>query len=90
MKKTKRPEPFDWSRYPSREGIYKVFLGDPEAYTTFGKGISKEELANSLAVYNKIVYLEQKKKFFRDTLYMTLMAIPFLFFIYNVFIGVGR
>jgi hypothetical protein len=90
MKKVRKVEPFNWSRTPSDENIHKVFLADPNAYTTFGKSITKDELCNSLAVYNKIVSLEQKKQFFKNMFVFTLAAIPFLVFIYNIFIGVSR
>jgi hypothetical protein len=91
MKKTRRTlEPFDWSRHPSKENIGKVFLADPDAYTTFGKGITKEELAHSIHTYNKIKELEDKKKYLRDVLYFILIIIPFTFFIYNITIGLSR
>lgn len=89
-KKPKRAEYFDWSRYPSREGVYKVFLGDPYAYATFGKDITKVELADSLAIYDRITALEQKKVFLRDALYVTVMSIPFLIFIHNFLTGITR
>ena len=91
MKKPKRiGEPFNWSRRPSREGISQVFLADPQAYTTFGKSITKDEFCNSIATYNKIVALEQNKKQLRDTLVFTLAMLPVFFFLYNIFIGVSR
>lgn len=90
MKKTKKTGPFDWSRHPSRENISKVFLADPQAMTSFGKSITKEEFSHSLDVYNQIMSLERKKKFFRDMFYTTLLLLPFAFFFYNVFIGVSK
>ena len=90
MKKVRKAQPFNWSRTPTRESTYKVFLANPNAYTSFGKSITKDELSNSLAVYNKIVSLEQKKQFFKNMFVFTLAAIPFLVFIYNIFIGVSR
>ena len=91
MKKTKRTgEPFNWSRHPSRESISQVFLADPQAYTTFGKSITKDEFCNSIATYNKIIALEQNKKQLRDTLIFTLAMLPVFFFLYNIFIGVSR
>jgi hypothetical protein len=90
MKKVRKVEPFNWSRTPSREGVEKVFLADPNAYTTFGKSITKEEFANSIHTYNKILALENKKQMFRDTLFFVLAMIPIFFFIYNITIGVTR
>lgn len=91
MKKTRRVEPFNWSRNPSKEGISKVFLADPNAFTTFSKkDITKDEICNSLATYNQIAALETKKQFFRNMFYTTLALIPFIFFVYNIFIGVSR
>jgi len=92
MKKTKRTSPpFNWSRHPSREGVSQVFLADPQAMTSFGKSITKDEFCNSIATYNKIMALEQNKRQLRDMLYFTTLAmLPFFFFIYNIFIGVSR
>jgi hypothetical protein len=90
MKKVRKVQPFNWSRTPSREGINKVFLADPNAYITFGKYITKDELCNSLALHNKITGLENKKVWFRNMFYFTLAMIPFIFFVYNIFIGVSR
>jgi len=91
MKKPKRTgEPFNWSRNPSREGISQVFLADPQAMTTFGKSITKDEFCNSIATYNKIVALEKNKKQLRDMLVFTLAMLPVFFFLYNIFIGVSR
>jgi hypothetical protein len=90
MKKTKRTMAFNWSRNPSRDNISKVFLADPQALTTFGKNITKDEFCNALATYNKISLLEMKKQFFRNMLFTTLAFIPLFFFIYNIFIGVSR
>lgn len=87
-RKAKRPENFNWSRFPSNERITKVYLANPNAYTTFGKSITKEELIFSLANYNRIVDLEQKKFFFRNLFYFTLASIPFIVLFYNIFIGV--
>jgi len=91
MKKTKRTtEPFNWSRHPSKEGITQVFLADPQAFTTFGKSITKDEFCNSIATYNKIMTLEKNKAQLRDTLFFTLAMLPIFFFLYNIFIGVSR
>jgi hypothetical protein len=90
MKKSRRPEPFNWSRQPTREGISQVFLANPHAYTTFGKNITKDEFCNSMATYNKIRQLENNKKQLRDMLVFTLAMLPVFFFIYNIFIGVSR
>ena len=90
MKKVRKVEPFNWSRTPSRESVERVFLADPNAYTTFGKSITKEEFAHSLHTYNKIIGLENKKKMLRDTLYFVIAMIPIFFFIYNITIGVTR
>ena len=90
MKKVRKIEPFNWSRTPSQEGVERVFLADPNAYTTFSKSITKDELCNSLSTYNKITVLEQNKQFFRNMFVTTLVLIPFFFIFYNVFIGVSR
>jgi hypothetical protein len=90
MKKVRKVEPFNWSRTPTQEGVERVFLADPNAYTTFGKSITKDELCNSLAVHNRIIGLENKKQMLRDTLFFVLAMIPVFFFIYNIFIGVNR
>jgi hypothetical protein len=90
MKKVRKVEPFNWSRTPTREGVSQVFLADPNAYTTFGKSITKEELCNSLALYNKIVSLEQNKAYFKNLFFATLAMIPFVILIYNIFFGVNR
>lgn len=90
MKKTRRTSSFNWSRHPTREGISHVFLADPQAFTTFGKSITKDEFCNSIATYNKIVALEQNKKQLRDMLFVTLAILPVFFFLYNIFIGVSR
>jgi len=91
MKKSRRTrEPFNWSRYPSQEGVERVFLADPSAYTSFGKSITKDEFCNSMATYNKIIALENKKEVYKNVLYFTLAMIPFFFIFYNIFIGVNR
>lgn len=90
MKKSRKVEPFNWSRFPSKENVSQVFLADPSAFTSFGKGITKDELFNSLSMYNKIAELEKNKKQLRDMLYFTLAMLPIFFFLYNVFIGVNR
>jgi hypothetical protein len=90
MKKVRKVEPFNWSRTPSQEGVERVFLADPNAYTTFGKSITKDELCNSLSTYNKITALEQNKQFFRNMFIATIALIPFFFIFYNIFIGVSR
>ena len=91
MKKTRRVEPFNWSRNTSKDGIHKVFLADPNAFTTFSKkDITKDELCNSLATYNQIAVLESNKQFFRNMFFTTLALVPFIFLFYNIFIGVSR
>jgi hypothetical protein len=90
MKKVRKVEPFNWSRTPSDENIHKVFFADPNAFTTFGKSITKDEICNSLALHNKITSLEQKKQMFKNMFVFTLVMIPFFFFFYNIFIGVSR
>lgn len=85
----KRPDNFNWSRLPSSEHIKGVYLANPNAYTSFGKAITREELVFSLANYNRIVDLEQKKLFFKNLFFFTLASIPFIFLIHNIFfIGV--
>ena len=86
--KHKRPTNFNWSRIPSKENVKGVYLANPNAYTSFGKAITQEELVFSLANYNRIVDLEQKKQFFKNLFFFTLASIPFIFLIYNIFIGV--
>lgn len=90
MKKSRKPQPFNWSRKPSSEQISGVYFADPSAYTSFGKSITKDEFCSSLDVYNRITALEQKKQFFRNMFFGTLILIPFVFFFYNIFIGVSR
>ena len=90
MKKVRKVEPFNWSRTPTNENIHKVFFADPNAFTSFGKSITKDELCNSLALHNKIVSLEQKKQMFKNMFVFTLVMIPFFFLFYNIFIGVNR
>jgi hypothetical protein len=91
MKKVRRSsEPFNWSRTPSREGVERVFLADPSAYTSFGKSITKDEFCNSLALYNRIIGLENKKRMYSNMLFFTLAMIPFFFLFYNIFIGAAR
>lgn len=90
MKKVRKVEPFNWSRTPTNENIHKVFFADPNAFASFGKSITKDELCNSLAVHNRIIGLENKKQMLRDTLFFVLAMIPVFFFIYNIFIGVNR
>jgi hypothetical protein len=90
MKKVRNVQPFNWSRTPSREGVELVFLSDPNAYTTFGKSITKEEFSNSIHTYNKITILENKKKMLRDALFFVMALIPIFFFLYNITIGVTR
>ena len=90
MKKTRRLEPFNWSRKPSHDGVSHVFFADPQALTNFGKSITKDEFCNSLATYNRITTLENNKQFFRGMFFTTLALLPFIFFVYNIFIGVSR
>lgn len=90
MKKVRKIEPFNWSRTPTREGVQMVFLADPNAYTTFGKSITKDELCKSLTLYNRIIALEQKKTFFKNLFFTTLAGIPFAILIHNIFFGVTR
>lgn len=67
-----------------------MYFADPHAMTQFGKNITRTELSNSLAIYNRITALEQKKQFFRNMFFTTLALLPFIFFFYNIFIGVSR
>jgi hypothetical protein len=86
MKKKLKAHPFDWSKTPSRDGVYKVFLSDPSVYSKFGKDISREEFINALSKYNRIKELEYNKLFFRNLFFYTLLSFPIMFFVYNVFI----
>lgn len=88
MKRFRKVEPFNWSRIPSREGIFKVFFADAKSYSPLGRYITKDELCNSLEFYTKIKQLEQKKQFFKNMFLFTLAMIPFFFLFYNIFIGV--
>ena len=92
MRKTKRKTyvAFDWSRHPSKDGVNLVFLADPNAYTTFGKDITKDEFAYCLATYNRINELESKKQALIKALHITLLFLPITFFLYNITIGVTR
>lgn len=88
-RKQQRPANFNWSRIPSHDKVQGVYLANPNTYTSFGKAITREELVFSLANYNRIVDLEQKKRFFKNLFFFTLASIPFIFFIHNIFfIGV--
>lgn len=84
MKKEKTSSKFDWSRNPSREGIHSVYIASPNSYATYGKDITKEEMANSLATWTHINELAAKKAMFKYLFIATLFSIPFLVVIYNM------
>ena len=80
----KNPNMFDWSRNPSREGIHSVYISSPSSYASYGKDITKEEMANSLATWNKINYLKDRKTMFKNLFIAALISIPFVAIIYNM------
>lgn len=84
MKKEKMPVRFDWSRNPSKEGIHSVYISSPSSYATYGKDISREEMANALSTWNKINELKAKKSMFKTLFLGTLISIPFIAIIYNM------
>lgn len=83
--KSKQPKKgFNWSRVPSREGIHSVYIANPIAYVSFGREISRSEMANSLATWNRINELKAKKLLFKRLFIATLASIPFLIIIHNM------
>ena len=86
MKKKSKPQAFNWSKTPSREGVSMVFLSDPSVYSKFGKDISRNDFINSLSKYNRIRELEGNKLVFRNLFLYTLLLFPVMFFGYNVFV----
>lgn len=86
MKKKLKLYSFDWSKTPSREGVSKVYLSDPNLYSKFGKDITRDEFVNALSKYNRIRELEDNKLFFRNLFLYGLLFLPVVFFAYNVFI----
>lgn len=84
MKREKSKQQFNWSRVPSQEGIHSVYIATPGSYTTYGKDITKEEMANSLATWIKIEELNAKKALFKKLFIITLASIPFISIIYNM------
>jgi hypothetical protein len=83
MKKEKSVR-FDWSRNPSREGIHSVYIASPNSYAVYGRDISKEEMANSLATWSHINELAAKKLMFKRLFIATLVSFPFLVVVYNM------
>ena len=84
---TTKRTPFNWSRTPSKEGVSKVYLADPTTYTTFNSydgWMTKEEFINSLNVYNEIVELRMRKKFFKTLFVYSLASIPFIIILINI------
>jgi hypothetical protein len=79
-----KPISFDWSRTPSREGISSVYIASPNSYAIYGRDITKEEMANSLATWSHINELAAKKAMFKRLFIFTLVASPFLVVIYNM------
>lgn len=83
MKKEKAAR-FNWSRTPSRDGIHSVYIATPGSFSSFGKDITREELANSLSTWNRINDLNAKKAMFRTLFFITLASIPFIAMAYNI------
>lgn len=84
MKREKTVQRFDWSRNPTKDGVHSVYIATPGSYTTYGKDITREEMANSLATWIKINELNAKKAMFKNLFIATLVAIPFISIIYNM------
>jgi hypothetical protein len=84
MKKEKSTQRFDWSRNPTREGIHSVYISTPGSYTTYGKDITREEMANSLSTWNRINDLNAKKAMFKNLFIAALVSMPFIAIIYNM------
>lgn len=80
----KNPNIFDWSRNPSREGIHSVYISSPSTYASYNRDITREEMANALATWNKINDLKAKKAMFKTLFIVTLASIPFISIIYNM------
>lgn len=80
----RNPARFDWSRNPSHEGIHSVYISSPSSYASYGKDITREEMANSLSTWNKINDLNAKKAMFKTLFIATLVSIPFIAIIYNM------
>jgi|688.fasta_scaffold37601_4 hypothetical protein len=84
MKREKTTQRFDWSRNPSREGVHSVYIATPGSYASYGKEITREEMANSLSTWNRINELNAKKAMFKTLFIATLVSIPFIAIIYNM------
>jgi len=84
MKREKSAQRFDWSRNPTKEGVHSVYIATPGSYTTYGKDITREEMANSLATWIKMDELNAKKAMFKTLFIATLASIPFIAIIYNM------
>ncbi len=84
MKNERSKTRFDWSRNPSREGVHSVYIATPSSYATYGKDITREEMANALSTWNKINELNAKKAMFKTLFIATLVSIPFIAIIYNM------
>lgn len=84
MTKDKLVQRFNWSRNPSREGIHSVYIANKNSYASYGKDITREEMANSLATWTHINELDSKKAMFKRLFIGTLVSVPFLFVIYNM------
>jgi hypothetical protein len=83
MKREKTANNFNWSRNPSREGIHSVYIATPGSYASYGKDVTREEMANSLSTWNRINELNAKKAMFKTLFIVTLASIPFISIIYN-------
>lgn len=84
--RTKSPMPrFNWSRTPSREGIHSVYIAAQDSYATYKNDITRTEMANSLSNWNRINELRANRQMFKTLFIITLVSIPFIAIIYNVF-----
>jgi hypothetical protein len=84
MKKQSRTQRFDWSKNPTKEGVSQVYIASPGSYATYGREITKDEMAYALSTWNRINELKEKKRMFKNLFIATLVSIPFLVIIYNM------
>lgn len=84
MKKNGNRQRFDWSRNPSKEGVSYVYIASPGSYASYGREITKDEMAYALSTWNRINELKAKKMMFKNLFIATLVSIPFLAIIYNM------
>jgi hypothetical protein len=72
---------FNWNRYPSREGVSRVFFANSDEYTEYGNDITKAELTHMLWVHNNMNDMESKRKFHQMLVYIALASLPFFYVI---------